>query len=244
METRTHSRVPPRDFRSPVSEMLMGFFSSMCRGAAAPGYEGFLVWDSRSHSTLGGCDMVRARPAVSEPESRANGQKRAERYFRRDGPKHACFGENDDDARGRPTRHSRARATPRSDPNMRSARLSSPSIVLAALALALACVPAEATVRVRPVESTVVLEGVVVRDFRSRALQLDFCRAFTGVIGLDARVRPPRSARVSRARPSHPPLTPRAVPRKPRPPPTKNTRIDTPLGRSETTGSRTPRHPP
>lgn len=145
--------------------------------------------------------------------------------------------------RGRPTRHSRARATLRSDPFMRPARLSSPSIVLAALALALACVPAEATVRVRPVESTVILEGVVVRDFRSRALQLDFCRAFTGVIDLDARVRQSRSTHVSRARPSHPPLSPHAVPGTPRPPP-KNRRIDTPLGRSETTGSRTPRHPP
>ena len=121
--------------------------------------------------------------------------------------------------RGRPTRHSRARATPRSDPFMRPARLSSPSIVLAALALALACVPAEATVRVRPVESTVVLEGVVVRDFRSRALQLDFCRAFTGVIDLDARVRQSRSTHVSRARPSHPPLSPHTVPGTPRPGP-------------------------
>ena len=65
----------------------------------------------------------------------------------------------------------------------------------------------------------------------------------TGVIDLDARVRQSRCTHVSRARPSHPPLSPHAVPGTPRPPP-KNRRIDTPLGRSETTGSRTPRHPP
>ena len=70
----------------------------------------------------------------------------------------------------------------------RPTRLSAASaLVLAALCLSLAV--AEARVEVRPVSSTVVLDNFSVRRFKSRAVQRDFCRAFTDVIGLEERVR-------------------------------------------------------
>jgi hypothetical protein len=72
---------------------------------------------------------------------------------------------------------------------MRSTRYTPRSLFLAALALLLACaIPVDATVRVRPVESTVVLQGVGVRSFKSRNVQRDFCRAFTKSIALNERV--------------------------------------------------------
>ena len=70
----------------------------------------------------------------------------------------------------------------------RPTRLSAASaLVLAALCLSLAV--AEARVEVRPVSSTVVLDNFSVRRFKRRAVQRDFCRAFTDVIGLEERVR-------------------------------------------------------
>jgi len=47
---------------------------------------------------------------------------------------------------------------------------------------------AEARVQVRPVESTVVLEGFRPSDFADPAVQRDFCAAFTASIDLDERV--------------------------------------------------------
>ena len=72
-----------------------------------------------------------------------------------------------------------------------SARLPRPSPALAAVALLLAATfatVAEARVQVRPVESTVVLEGFRPSDFADPAVQRDFCAAFTASIDLDERV--------------------------------------------------------
>ena len=63
-------------------------------------------------------------------------------------------------------------------------------LVLTALTLLLACAPVDASVRVRPLTSSVVLEGVPARTFRRRAVQRDFCRAWTDTIGLNERVGP------------------------------------------------------
>ena len=122
------------------------------------------MWDSRSHSTLGGCDMVRARPAVSEPEPRSNGKKRAGR-FRRDGPKRVF---QETTTRGRPTRHSpRARHAPIRP--FHASRATFVAVYRPRRARARSGVrPRGGDSQRRPVESTVILEGVVVRDFRSR----------------------------------------------------------------------------
>ena len=61
---------------------------------------------------------------------------------------------------------------------------------LTVVALLLACAPVDAAVRVRPVTSLVVLDGVPARTFRRRDVQRDFCRAWTNTIGLDEKVRP------------------------------------------------------
>lgn len=61
---------------------------------------------------------------------------------------------------------------------------------LTAVALLLACAPVDAAVRVRPVTSLVVLDGVPARTFRRRDVRRDFCRAWTNTIGLDEKVRP------------------------------------------------------
>lgn len=71
-----------------------------------------------------------------------------------------------------------------------SARLPRPSPALAAALLLAATLVtvAEARVQVRPVESTVVLEGFRPSDFADPAVQRDFCAAFTASIDLDERV--------------------------------------------------------
>lgn len=71
-----------------------------------------------------------------------------------------------------------------------SARLPRPSPALAAALLLAATLVtvAEARVQVRPVESTVVLEGFRPSDFTDPAVQRDFCAAFTASIDLDERV--------------------------------------------------------
>ena len=72
-----------------------------------------------------------------------------------------------------------------------SARLPRPSPALAAVALLLAATfatVAEARVQVRPVESTVVLDGFRPSDFADPGVQRDFCAAFTASIDLDERV--------------------------------------------------------
>ena len=71
-----------------------------------------------------------------------------------------------------------------------SARLPRPSPALAAALLLAATLVtvAEARVQVRPVESTVVLEGFRPSDFADPGVQRDFCAAFTASIDLDERV--------------------------------------------------------
>lgn len=86
--------------------------------------------------------------------------------------------------------HYRPRPGHASRAEMRSSRYSPAMLLLAAVTLLLACAPVDAAVRVRPLTSVVVLQGVPARTFRSRNVQRDFCRAWTDSIGLDERVRP------------------------------------------------------
>ena len=85
---------------------------------------------------------------------------------------------------------STARPTRASRTDMRSSRYSPVMLSLTAVALLLACAPVDAAVRVRPVTSLVVLDGVPARTFRRRDVRRDFCRAWTSTIGLDEKVRP------------------------------------------------------
>ena len=77
-----------------------------------------------------------------------------------------------------------------------SARLPRPSPALAAALLLAATLVtvAEARVQVRPVESTVVLDGFRPSDFADPDVQRDFCAAFTASIDLDERVSALRPA--------------------------------------------------
>ena len=77
---------------------------------------------------------------------------------------------------------------------MRSTRYSPAMLVLTAVTLLLACGPVDASVRVRPLTTSVVLEGVPARTFRRRAVQRNFCRAWTDTIGLNERVGPRMSS--------------------------------------------------
>ncbi|MGY8851256.1 MAG: hypothetical protein ACKVKX_11105, partial [Pseudomonadales bacterium] len=82
----------------------------------------------------------------------------------------------------------------RPNPNMRSTRHSLAKLLLVLVTLTLASsVEAAAKgskgkVKVRPVKSKILLEGISVKVFKSRDVQRDFCRSFTDSIGLDEKV--------------------------------------------------------
>ena len=77
---------------------------------------------------------------------------------------------------------------------MRSTRHSLAKLLLVLVTLTLASsVEAAAKgskgkVKVRPVKSKILLEGISVKVFKSRDVQRDFCRSFTDSIGLDEKV--------------------------------------------------------
>ncbi len=93
-----------------------------------------------------------------------------------------------------PTALSAARPPRTAEPNMRSTRHSLANLFLVLVTLTLASsVEAAAKgskgkVKVRPVKSKVLLEGISVKVFKSRDVQRDFCRSFTDSIGLDEKV--------------------------------------------------------
>ena len=180
----THFTTPPNCFR-PVCATPMGFSSST--GTKNPGGTGasFFVFESKSHSDRGG---LRRGMIAARAQEWVDGKIRRRRRRKRPLRENARFSRVTTRPRRLPL--STARPTRASRTDMRSSRYSPAMLSLTAVALLLACAPVDAAVRVRPVTSLVVLDGVPARTFRRRDVRRDFCRAWTNTIGLDEKVRP------------------------------------------------------
>ena len=182
----THFTTPPNCFR-PVCATPIGFSSST--GTKNPGGTGasFFVFESKSHrprrpQKRHDCcaragEWLEVENQKKIPPSKTNGRSEKTRF-------------SSVTTRPRRLPLSTARPTRASRTDMRSSRYSPAMLSLTVVALLLACAPVDAAVRVRPVTSLVVLDGVPARTFRRRDVQRDFCRAWTNTIGLDEKVRP------------------------------------------------------
>jgi hypothetical protein len=140
-------------------------------------------WCSKEGPTL-----VEEEEAEAFCASKSNTRRKSEKIFI---PSRNCFSRDTRQSKAKPrqtTALSAVRPPRTSEPNMRSTRHSLANLFLVLVTLTLAS-SVDAKVRVRPVNSEVLLDGVTTSAFKSRDVQRAFCRGFTDSIGLNEKVR-------------------------------------------------------